>query len=103
MPCCCSVLGCKSNYHSQLNRGAQTVSTFGLPKDEELRKQWLNNIPNDLSKIKNPRICSNHFIESDIIRVDICTVKGKKKMFERKLPKLEPNAVPSIFGNTFCG
>lgn len=96
MPRHCSVFGCRSNYTE-----AEKISTFSLPKDENLRKTWLRNIPTDFSKLKNPVVCIKHFEESCIIRIDrITTLKGELIEYPRKIPKLTENAVPTIFPNT---
>ena len=48
----CCVPGYKSNYDSVSKDGNQkSVSTFGFPKDEQIRQQWIKNIPRDLPKI----------------------------------------------------
>lgn len=93
MPRCCNVYGCKSNYKSQ----KKSISVFALPKDHKLREQWIQSIPNSLEGIKNPMVCIKHFHEEDIIRVDRCIVKKEVKEFERKIPKLKSDAVPTIF------
>lgn len=36
MPCTCCVPGCKGNY-----RTGPKVSTYGFPRDEFLRQQWV--------------------------------------------------------------
>lgn len=95
MPRCCSVAGCKSNYRSQ----KETVSTFSLPSDEVLKKKWLRKIPTDFSKLKKPIICIKHFSEDCIIKTEQFIVDGEIKTFQRSVPKLKPNAVPSIFPN----
>lgn len=97
MPRHCSVFGCRSNYDTETER----TSTFSLPKDENLRKTWLRNIPTDFSKLKNPTICIKHFDESCIIRIDrVTTMKGELIEYHRKIPKLTENAMPTIFPNT---
>ena len=57
----CCVPGCKSNYDSESKDGNQkSVSTFGFPKDEQIRQQWIRNIPRDLPNItKHTRVCMN--------------------------------------------
>lgn len=47
MPRYCSVFGCQSNCDNETEK----TSTFSLPKDENLRKAWLRNIPTDVSKL----------------------------------------------------
>ena len=48
----CCVPGCKSNYDSVSKDGNQkSVSTFGFPKDEQIRQPWIRNIPRDLPNI----------------------------------------------------
>lgn len=95
MPRRCSVAGCRSNYDDQ----GEYVAIFSIPKVEPLRSQWLQNIPNDLSMLKHPVVCSKHFEEWSIIRTDTVIVNGEIKIFERKVPKLIPEAVPVLFPN----
>lgn len=86
MPRKCSVSGCRSNYRGE---EGEHVTTFCLPKEESLQKQWIKKIPTDLSHIKVPQVCIQHFLERDIIRTDICFVKGERREFPRKIPNLK--------------
>ena len=56
----CCVPGCKLNYDSVSKDGNQkSVSTFGFQKDEQIRQQWIKNIPRDLPNItKHTRVCN---------------------------------------------
>lgn len=96
MPRRCSVFGCRSNYDTETEK----TSTFSLPSDENRRRLWLRQIPTDFSKLKNPIVCIKHFDESCIIKVDKVMVRGELKEFDRIIPKLTENAVPTIFPNT---
>ena len=71
----CRVPGCKSNYDSVSKDGNQkSVSTFGVPKDEQIRQQWIKNIPRDLPNItKHTRVCMKHFEEKDVYTHNIHT------------------------------
>ena len=63
---CCAV-GCnKSNYVSK--KGTTKVTTFLLPKKEDLLQEWLKKIPRDFTVTNNTVICAKHFEEDDIIR-----------------------------------
>lgn len=95
MPSKCSVSGCKSNY--KLEKGVKQITTFCLPKNDKLKQQWLRNIPTELGSLKNPRICIKHFEEKCIVRVDKVQVKNEIKEFDRINPKLQEDAIPTIF------
>lgn len=48
----CIVPKCRGNY----KKNGQKVSTFGFPKNEELRKKWISSIPRDCNITKNSRV-----------------------------------------------
>ncbi len=61
----CCVPGCKSNYESA-GKGGQ-CSTFGFPKESNIKQQWLRNIPREFDNItKHTRVCILHFEEKDV-------------------------------------
>ena len=50
------------------------MSTFGFPKDEHIRQQWIRNIQRDLPNItKHTRVCMKDFKEKDIYTHNIHT------------------------------
>lgn len=66
MPRSCCIVGCQTGYKS--NPSDTFVSTFSFPKNESLRKKWMNVIPRkDLIVTKNSAVCANHFTEDQII------------------------------------
>lgn len=67
-----------------------------MSRDDKLKQKWIHNIPTDLTKLKNPRICIKLFDEK-YIRVNKILVKNEIKEYERKYPKLQLEAVPTIF------
>lgn len=50
-----------------------------------------------MGSLKNPRICIKHFEEKCIVRVDKVQVKNEIKEFDRINPKLQEDAIPTIF------
>jgi len=65
MPRPCCIVGCQTRYKSNSDT---FVSTFSFPKNESLRKKWINVIPQKhLIVTKNSAICANHFTEDRII------------------------------------
>ncbi|KAJ8947655.1 hypothetical protein NQ318_009539 [Aromia moschata] len=91
MPRKCSVNGCRSNYKGE-EEGH--VTTYSLPQNEAYRRDWIRKIPTDVTHLKAPQVCIKHFMESDIIRTDVCYVKGERKEYPRKIPKLKEGALP---------
>lgn len=65
MPRTCCVVGCQTGYKSNHNTN---VSTFSFPKDEGMRKKWINSIPRkDLVISKYSAVCADHFTNDQII------------------------------------
>lgn len=123
----CCVTGCKSNYDSELKKGKKIkksslpfsdssvsnesndeklvntnyVSTFLFPKNEDLRQQWMKNIPRKEWKVSATHaVCILHFEEKDIDLYDEFTAPDGTVRKERKFrPLLRQNAVPRIFPN----
>lgn len=93
MPRRCSMFGCRSNYDGE----NESFPTFSLPKDLEMRENWIRVIPTDISKLKLPIVCIKHFQESDIVRVDRLFYKGEYREYPRERPKLIDNAIPTVF------
>lgn len=65
MPWCAVGSLCLSNSKHERNF---KVSYFSIPKNENLRSQWVQSIPTVSSLQGNQRICSRHFDENDIIK-----------------------------------
>lgn len=61
----CFVPLCKSGYRSTTER----VSSFSVPKDEELFKKWQLSIGRtDRELTRRDTVCERHFLKSDISR-----------------------------------
>nr|CAI5870327.1 unnamed protein product [Callosobruchus analis] len=95
MPRSCCVPRCNSNYLSY-------ISSFAFPKDEQLRRKWIAAIHREVSFVptQNTVVSSKHFLESEIITVDTITRPDDSILTcPRKIPKLQPTAIPTIFPN----
>jgi THAP domain len=90
MPRRCVVPGCKSNYDSTLHlNGDGLVSSFSFPKDDILKKQWINAVHRkDWQPTSCSSVCAKHFRDSDFL-VDL----------KNKCPRLVHGAIPSVFPN----
>ncbi|XP_058117364.1 zinc finger protein 878-like [Anopheles ziemanni] len=84
----CCVPDCFSNYDAALKTGAAAASTFQFPNDPALYNRWLQAIrrPNWVPS-KRSSVCMHHFKPDDIMRYD-------------KPAKLQPGAVPCLFGES---
>ena len=59
----CAAVGCNNNSFKKSRD--KSITFFRLPKDDSLKKKWLNNLKRaNLPKIENVRICHLHFEES---------------------------------------
>nr|CAI5868527.1 unnamed protein product [Callosobruchus analis] len=102
MPRSCCVPRCNSNYKKDLKEGKSYISSFAFLKDEQLRRKWIAAIHREVSFVptQNTVVCSKHFLESEIITVDTITrPDGSILTCPRKIPKLQPTAIPTIFPN----
>nr|CAI5854751.1 unnamed protein product [Callosobruchus analis] len=98
----CCVPRCNSNYKKDLKEGKSYISSFAFPKDEQLRRKWIGAIHREVSFVptQNTVVCSKHFLESEIITVDTITrPDGSILICPRKIPKLQPTAIPTSFPN----
>ena len=102
MPRKCCVPGCRGNYKTTASNIEEKVSVFTFPADDELRAKWIKAIPRkDLQVTKQTVVCEKHFMDYMILRVDSITkTDGSILTAPRKIPKLSPDAYPSIFPNT---
>ena len=58
----CAAVGCNNNSFKKSRD--KSITFFRLPKDDSLKKKWLNNLKRaNLPKIENVRICHLHFEE----------------------------------------
>lgn len=80
----CCVPGCKSNY------GVSDTSAFRFPKNEDMRRKWLNFIHRDKFIVtNNTLVCIKHFEERFIIREDVFSAGcGETVSVPRKKPNL---------------
>nr|CAI5859892.1 unnamed protein product [Callosobruchus analis] len=102
MPRSYCVPRCNSNYKKGFKEGKSYVSSFAFPKDEQLRRKWIAAIHREVSFVptSNTVVCSKHFLEYEIITVDTITrPDGSILTCPRKIPKLQPTAIPTIFPN----
>jgi len=67
----CFIFGCSNGYESQRKSPAIKVSLFAAPKDNVLFDKWRKAAKAGRSHklfSKQDSICSNHFLEEDIIK-----------------------------------
>ncbi|XP_015593444.1 uncharacterized protein LOC107266920 [Cephus cinctus] len=94
----CIVSGCRSGYVSNKNK----VSLFHVPKDIELRNQWLRALPKGNIPITTSHlVCEKHFAACDIVRENVHKDATGKIILQVSLkhPRLNDTAVPSIFSS----
>ena len=103
MPSKCSAVNCKSGYDS--NKEKQDGITFHrFPlENKDLLNLWLRRISRvDFVPTRYSKLCSLHFKESDFLYNIVDRNKSRRKKYNqdrRKLRRLQPTAVPSIFEN----
>ncbi|KAI8767499.1 THAP domain-containing protein 1 [Biomphalaria glabrata] len=91
----CCVPFCKGNYNKETK-----AHVFQFPKDEDLKKKWLEAIPRkDFTPTGYSKICHKHFKEEEILWVDSMFdfKAGKLITAPRSKPKLKEGSVPSKF------
>ncbi|KAG8174152.1 hypothetical protein JTE90_011984 [Oedothorax gibbosus] len=86
----CCVPCCRSNYKTETT----LTTTFGFPKNEELKKKWISSINRkDFLPGSTAAVCINHFDEQHIIWEDRIPQKGgSTHTIERKRPRLVDGA-----------
>ena len=58
----CSIIGCSSNYESELKKGKDRVTIYSFPKDTVERSAWIRSIPQVFSKITpHMGVCRLHW------------------------------------------
>ena len=88
----CVVIGCNTGSGRGEDEKWQTEK---LPKCEELKQKWLNQINRkDYEPTSNTRICFKHFHEEDF--VPIAHNRDKRGRI-RKRRALRPGSIPSLF------
>ena len=91
----CCVPGCRTNYEDE-----SKFSVFTFPKDDDLKRKWLRQIPRELEVTKQTVVCELHFLKEFVLREDAITRSdGTLLVVPRKIPKLSKDAYPSIFPN----
>jgi len=100
----CFVYGCKTGYHGSSGHFFRVPQANGKrTPDPGLKLAWTSKLKKVRSDVifdpdnKNHRICSKHFIESDIIKEDTVTINGQVTSSPRSRWKLTETAVPRIF------
>jgi len=83
----CSVVGCKSNYDSQL----ESVTVFTFPKDEGELERWLAALPNRVNVTSSSVVCRKHWPE------DAPMKKIKRHFRPIYPPSIFPGVPPSNF------
>jgi hypothetical protein len=78
----CIVKCCRNTFRS-CKKAAKQVQFYRLPKNEEIKRKWLDLCGITEVSTKNPRVCSVHFDDRDV-----GTDTG------RNLSTLNPTAVP---------
>lgn len=99
MPDKCCVPGCSSNYAS--DKTNNYIQVFRFPKDPELKKQWIKNIPRDeWQPSKWSVVCIKHFNETMVSKTErYKDAAGNWKEISRSKVILNPGAVPCLFPN----
>lgn len=94
MPNKCCIPNCKTNYASCY---VNYTPVFRFPHDENLKKQWIQNIPRkDWEPSKWAVVCAKHFAKDMILSEEIVkNINGFVKKVVKK--KLKTAAVPHIF------
>ncbi|XP_077558526.1 uncharacterized protein LOC144174000 [Haemaphysalis longicornis] len=95
MPDKCCVPQCRGNYTSDTK-----VHVFRFPRDDELRKAWIQAIPREnLVITQHTRVCELHFKYDDIIREDsyVDNATGRTVSAPMLRLRLRRDAVPSKF------
>lgn len=94
MPKKCCVPNCRGNYDAN-----ERVSVFRFPVSDEQRKLWLSKIPRkDFIPSKDSVVCAKHFSKQFVIYTDTAVrPDGSVLTLARTIPKLAPDAYPSIF------
>lgn len=90
----CAAFGCNSRSDSD------KISFFQFPKDEKLRKRWIDKLNRGATSTKkfvptHHKLCAKHFEESEfVISVSFAESIG---FSEKVRPRLKDDAVPTIF------
>lgn len=90
MPCNCSVLHCPSRF-SQVDEG---VYFHRFPKDETLRRKWIEACGVQTLNTENARVCSLHFVTSDYQRHLKYELLGQP--VPKNLTHLKEGAIPTL-------
>ncbi|XP_014289022.1 micronuclear linker histone polyprotein [Halyomorpha halys] len=78
------------------SKEGSNTSYFSFPRDENLRKKWIDVCHSKIDNIITARICSNHFKEDDFIYYKNGTEEVRKK-------RLKCNVVPSFYSEAKRG
>lgn len=93
----CYAPGCMSGYPGFREANGRTLSLFGVPKDNERRKQWDRNLHRkDKTLSETSAVCERHFEEHFILRDYVHVVNGQEVKIPRGKPALTDDAVPTL-------
>ncbi|RXM34923.1 THAP domain-containing protein 2 [Acipenser ruthenus] len=77
--CCVPFCSTSSRYNSSVN-------FHSFPVNEELKKKWLNNIRREqFTATKHTKVCSRHFVKSDVLKA---TCGGRRWLKKHSVPVL---------------
>ncbi|XP_077520727.1 uncharacterized protein LOC144132291 [Amblyomma americanum] len=94
----CYAPGCQTGY--VYVKGGQKLSLFGVPKDENRRKEWEKNLHRaDKPLDDTSAVCELHFEPRYVLRDYVHVIQGKEVRIARGKPILRADAVPTILPN----
>ncbi len=101
MPKTCCAVNCRTGYKHELPPGEQGISLFGFPlENPALLKEWMKRLcRKDFCPNKNTRLCSLHFLDTDIELERRDSNKQRVKSLTSDLQKrrLKAGAIPTVF------
>lgn len=96
----CVVPNCKTGYKDRKNKTiiGGSLSTFTVPSDHKLRKQWARAIPRkDFVLTSKAIVCELHFKKEEVISHKEVDYGTHKEYIKLKKNKLRDGAIPSIW------
>ena len=101
----CCVPGCRTNY--KIKKGERSVTCFTFLIEEQLKEKWLRKIPRHNLKVsKHTVVCTNHFRESDVIKMMFYreNMENQIRKFQEKnllFKRMQYNASSQIYRPIF--
>lgn len=81
-------------------KGGPKLSLFGVPKDENRRKQWEKNLRRADKPLEDTSaVCELHFEPRYVLRDYVHIIEGKEVRIPRGRPILRADAVPTLLPN----